>query len=106
SGVYYVQSPEGAGAVNFTDPRTQNLILTPRLSPDNRSKNTWTSVQYEPVAGRLILFPSWLYHAVEPNLSELAGEAGDRICISFNMIQRRKKNSAGDDSRNAASQMM
>lgn len=44
-------------------------------------------MHYEPVAGRLILFPAWLGHEVQPNLSKLKGKAGDRISISFNYLQ-------------------
>lgn len=35
---------------------------------------------YEPVPGRLILFPAWLQHGVEPNLSD-----ADRVVVSFNV---------------------
>ena len=37
----------------------------------------------------MILFPGWLMHEVEPNMSELEGPAGDRISVSFNLFQRR-----------------
>ena len=34
----------------------------------------------EPLKNTLLLFPSWLKHRVEPNLSKK-----NRICISFNL---------------------
>ena len=42
---------------------------------------------YQPLDGRLIVFPAWLVHAVHPNLSEEEGEAGERISVSFNFYQ-------------------
>ena len=104
SGVYYVQAPENCGAIKFTDPRTQNMILSPQLNQDRPSaKGTWTSVQYDPYPGRLMLFPSWLYHAVEPNLTEEKGEASERVCISFNMTQSRNGSENQAEYRRAAS---
>ena len=38
---------------------------------------------YEPIAGRCIMFPSWLMHCVDPN------ESNDiRISVSFNFLQK------------------
>ena len=47
-------------------------------------------VFYQPLEGRLIVFPAWLVHAVHPNLSEEEGEAGERISVSFNFYQIRR----------------
>ena len=47
-------------------------------------------VFYQPLEGRLILFPAWPVHAVHPNLSEEEGEAGERISVSFNFYQIRR----------------
>ena len=91
SGVYYVQVPEGAGRISFTDPRDANVMLRAVLRPDaDRPQETWTEVLHEPVPGRAIIFPAWLYHAVEPNTNPGTGEAAERIIISFNLHQRRR----------------
>lgn len=89
SGVYYVQAPENSGNIQFTDPRTANVMLTPRFGA-TRLRSTWTKVNYSPTAGRMLLFPSWLYHAVGPNLSEQKGAAADRVVISFNLHQSKR----------------
>ena len=34
SGVYYVQAPEGAGQIEFTEPRTQNMVRTAKLAAE------------------------------------------------------------------------
>ena len=46
-------------------------------------------MHFQPQEGRVIAFPGWLSHAVQPNLTALEGPAGDRISISFNFRQRR-----------------
>jgi uncharacterized protein (TIGR02466 family) len=43
----------------------------------------WREAHFEPVAGRLIMFPSWVNHCVDPNMSNEI-----RISISFNFLQR------------------
>jgi uncharacterized protein (TIGR02466 family) len=52
------------------------------LAPTVLEHNRWTSdkVTYKPTAGRMLLFPSWLDHGVEPNLSD-----EERVCLSFNL---------------------
>ena len=93
SGVYYVHAPEHSGKIYFQDPRPQAQVYNVRYKTDApRKREVWSEVFYEPIVGRLILFPAWLQHEVQPNLSELEGEAGERISISFNIhqgIQRR-----------------
>lgn len=92
SAVYYVQAPPEAGRIFFSDPRPQVLLLSPRYDPNKpRGAACWTEVYFQPVEGRMILFPGWLMHEVEPNTSDLEGPAGDRISISFNLFQRRRE---------------
>ncbi len=55
-----------------------------------RHRNTCNEVFYQPQAGRLIVFPAWLVHAVHPNLSGEQGEAGERSSVSFNFYQIRR----------------
>ncbi len=88
SGVYYVQAPENSGDIEFIDPRTQNLVSQAKYQPNKkRQKHCWTKLTFSPRAGRLLIFPSWLYHSVAPNLSTNEGKAGERIIISFNLSQ-------------------
>lgn len=92
SGVYYVQAPPDSGRIFFTDPRPQALVAPPRYAPDvKRKPEAWSEVYFEPIDGRLVLFPAWLTHEVEPNLSDKDGAAGDRISISFNLRQTRRE---------------
>jgi uncharacterized protein (TIGR02466 family) len=78
SGVYYVKVPEHSGDLYFHDPRAGSQILLPPL----RKQTVWTlgKVRFKPKEGMLVIFPSWFWHGVEPNLSEEC-----RISISFNI---------------------
>lgn len=81
SGVYYVQVNEQSGALRFRDPRAGKRISPWPIDKEKKTdQRHWDRVTYQPIAGRLILFPSWLEHDVEANLSEQ-----ERISISFNM---------------------
>ena len=92
SGVYYVQAPPGCGRIYFADPRAQALVVTPQFEPAQPRKIAcWSEVYFEPIAGRMILFPGWLRHEVEPNLCDEDGLAGERISVSFNIIQRPRR---------------
>ena len=88
SGVYYVQTPAQCGRICFYDPRSQARVITPVLSATAEDHlSSWPEVYFEPAPGRMILFPAWLQHDVEPNLSELPGDSANRISVSFNILQ-------------------
>ena len=92
SGVYYVQAPRNSGRIEFIDPRTQNMMTPVEYIPGTRRpRNCWTKVRYNPVAGRMLIFPSWLYHSVAPNRSKAKGKKADRIIMSFNLSQEKRK---------------
>lgn len=89
SGVYYVQVTPDSGRIYFRDPREQANAIAPSFPTDQeRIRELWSEVYYEPIAGRVIVFPGWLGHEIQPNLTTLEGEAGERISISFNYVQR------------------
>jgi len=98
SGVYYVQTPPECGLLYFTDPRPQAMVMPPYYDLERRSALTWSEVHYQPIEGRLVVFPAWMPHAVQPNLTREEGPAGDRISVSFNFRQRRV-GAAPDDAR-------
>lgn len=91
SGVYYVRTPPDCGLLYFSDPRPQALAMPPYYDPARRSPLTWHEVHFQPQAGRLIAFPAWLGHAVQPNRTRESGEAGERISVSFNFHQQRRE---------------
>jgi uncharacterized protein (TIGR02466 family) len=83
SGVYYVKTPKNCGHLKLEDPRSVSLMTRPRQVPGEQPSRLWREVHYEPVAGRLIMFPAWLNHCVDPNQSNDV-----RISVSFNFMQK------------------
>ena len=78
SGVYYLQAEPNCGRIFFLDPRPAAVMTAPPAS--EFTPWTFQQVRYEPKPGRMLIFPSWLQHGVEPNRS-----GADRVCISFNV---------------------
>jgi uncharacterized protein (TIGR02466 family) len=85
SGVYYVKVPENSGNIYFYDPRAGSQMLLPPYT--QMTKWTLGKILYKPIEGMFILFPSWLWHGVEPNSSE-----ENRISLSFNIGTSIKRN--------------
>tara|TARA_R110000737_G_C14515427_1_gene474416 strand:+ start:172 stop:765 length:594 start_codon:yes stop_codon:yes gene_type:complete len=83
SGVYYVKASKNSGLLKIDDPRSSAAMSRPRMKEGIPPKRLWREVSYEPVSGKLIMFPSWLTHSVDPNES-----ADIRISISFNFMQK------------------
>lgn len=83
SGVYYVKAPKNSGLLRIDDPRSSAAMSRPRMKEGVPPKRLWREVSYEPVSGKLIMFPSWLTHSVDPNESD-----DIRISISFNFVQK------------------
>lgn len=91
SGTYYIKVPkDNPGRIIFKDPRVQADMLRPHYEPNQQpDARRWQEVRYAPVAGRVLLFPSWLSHEVEANMSEAEGADAERISVAFNIYQSR-----------------
>ena len=83
SGVYYVKAPENCGLLRIDDPRTSAAMSRPILKDGDVPTRVHREACYKPVAGRLIMFPSWVTHCVDPNESDDL-----RISVSFNFLQK------------------
>ncbi len=79
SGTFYLQVPEGSGALVFKDPRPGVLNAYAR----GAGANAYKDIQLRPSPGLLVLFPHWLEHFVEPHANDTP-----RICIPFNALPR------------------
>ena len=79
--IYYVNTPENSGSIRFLDPRPQVDIIIPERKVNELHRDDWTRVQFKPVPGMLVIFPSYLPHQVFTNKSEET-----RISMSFNVI--------------------
>jgi len=82
SGVYYVKSNPNAGRLKIYDPRPGIQMVMPIRKDGKPPKHLWRDANLDPITGRIIIFPAWLWHSVEPNQSNDL-----RISVSFNFIQ-------------------
>lgn len=78
SAAYYVKAKENCGKIKFFHPVDAKVINSP---PKKKIVDiSAEAININPNEGDLLVFPSYLHHSVEENLS---GE--DRIVISFNI---------------------
>ena len=82
SAAYYVSAHDNCGDIVFYDPRPSRVYKHPIAKSPNKLNATVNSIK--PEAGMLVLFPSYLDHSVNPNLS-----TENRIVISFNLSLER-----------------
>jgi len=79
SGVYYVSVHPGADTINFHDARAQTGVIRPPVA-ELTSQNT-DQVVVRVLNGTLLMFPAWLAHSVDANVSKK-----ERISVSFNIM--------------------
>ena len=83
SGVYYIKAPKNCGDLKIDDPRSSAAMCRPNQKDGEKPIRLLRETHYKPIAGRCIMFPSWLMHCVDPN------ESNDiRISVSFNFLQK------------------
>lgn len=83
SGVLYLNAPKNAGNIGFKDPRFSAEMLSFDFTEESIFRHK--TVEVEPITGRLIFFPSWLYHGTRQ------GEFDDdenRVSLSFNIMPK------------------
>ena len=78
SGAYYVRAPENSGDIVFYDPRPAAVYSHPNVTKPNLLNAQVNGIK--PKEGALVLFPSYLDHSVNENLSN-----SERIVVSFNI---------------------
>ena len=78
SAVYYVKTHEGCGNFLIINDSMMNFFNATCTNVD--TDMTYAQVTYEATEGRLLLFPAYLNHLVEPNMTRK-----DRISIAFNL---------------------
>ena len=85
SGAYYVRAPKNSGDIIFYDPRPAPVYTYPNAVNPNLLNAQVNGIS--PKEGALVLFPSYLDHSVNENLSN-----EERIVISFNITIQIKSN--------------
>ena len=78
SAAYYVKKPKNSGDITFFDPKEAKTYRFPKI--EKYTEYSAETVTIKPEEGDLLIFPSYLYHSVDKNLSE-----DDRIIVSFNV---------------------
>ena len=76
SGVYYVKATPEQGNIFFERGDNAEYFLPPMEKPNYF---TSTATTYKSMTNAIYIFPGWLKHSVQPNLTK-----EDRISISFN----------------------
>jgi len=79
SGTFYVKCPKDCGQLVFPNPIANAQYHFHHKHLKNYNENNSTFYYQTPQPGKMIVFPSYAEHYVEPNLSN-----EDRISISFN----------------------
>jgi uncharacterized protein (TIGR02466 family) len=82
SGVYYVKSQPQSGRLKIYDPRPGIQTVMPLRKSGDPGRDLWREAYIDPMPGRIVMFPAWLWHSVEENKSN-----DIRISVSFNFIQ-------------------
>ena len=85
SGAYYVRAPKNSGDIVFYDPRPDPVYSYPKAESPNILNAQVNGIS--PKEGALVLFPSYLDHSVNENLSN-----EERIVVSFNITIQAKSN--------------
>jgi uncharacterized protein (TIGR02466 family) len=85
SGVYYLKCPKNCGDISFHRNFSETFILKTAANLLEDNTFNYTNIRFAVEEKKLLLFPSWLPHSVEPNQSE-----EERISIAFNMVLLKK----------------
>lgn len=87
SAAYYVKVPKNmkGGEIVFRDPRGPVVAMYETPGIDLPWVGSGLEIPFKPSTGKLLLFPAWLEHQVEPFRGP-----GERISISFNVSNERR----------------
>jgi len=81
SGIIHIQSPEGAGATTFADPRPGARVIEFNVNEFNEYNGG--VMMLPPEEGKVLIWPSWLPHGVEVPMKQ---HSKDRIVVAFNVM--------------------
>lgn len=85
SGAFYINVPKNSGNIVFHNSASDLMYPLSYIGVDSYNQFNSSTWWIKPENNLLILFPSWLKHHVEPNLSNKK-----RISISFNIYFKKK----------------
>ena len=79
----WTRSVNLSGNLICNDPRPGIQTCMPTRKKGEPPSYLWREVPVAPQENRIVIFPAWLWHSVNPNESNT-----ERISVSFNFIQR------------------
>lgn len=85
SGVFYIKSPFDSGSLSFRNEGT-NLLWEGHNYINQPNIYSVTNIDFTPVEGCLLIFPSFIPHSVKPNNHD-----DERISLSFNFGNMKNK---------------
>ena len=94
SGVYYTSVASGAAPLRFYDPRGANALvesLGGALGVNTCSPPFVESVSVDAQQGRLVAFPGWLLHSVDPTVAETVAPKGTKEPAEVDHERRRRQ---------------
>jgi uncharacterized protein (TIGR02466 family) len=77
--VYYVKAEKNAGNISLVNPSQLLEFALPEMASSEYGMFNASRIQVAPEPKKLIAFPAWIQHFVNPNASET-----ERISIAFN----------------------
>jgi len=80
SGVYYAKTPQNCGRLVLEHPAINYDYHNNKHTISEYNDKNAARLFITPQVGKLVLFPSWARHYVEPNVSN-----DDRISLAFNV---------------------
>jgi uncharacterized protein (TIGR02466 family) len=84
SAVLYIKVPKNSGTFVMERPDLMEVYWSHVLEKEDRNNDkTYLQWKIDPEPNKLLIFPSWIKHYVEQNLTE--DEDDERISIAFNM---------------------
>jgi uncharacterized protein (TIGR02466 family) len=78
--VYYVKAKKDAGSLKMSSTYNSLEYILPDIAYNELNTINSSRILVDPIPGKLVAFPSWISHYVEPNLS-----TSDRISIAFDI---------------------
>lgn len=90
-GIYYLKTPNNCGDIQFLDSRgsVSTRWQEPLIQNDGAFRSARAFFKIKPESGTLLLFPSYLIHSVEPNISN---DVRISIVFEFKFVQERNIN--------------
>ena len=80
SGVFYIKASENQGNISFHRNYLEDCIINSQAEIEEYNPLTFSAMSFEPITGKLLMFPGYLPHGVDVNNTD-----EDRVSLAFNV---------------------